>query len=48
MPSPGLKTELLVKAVGELPAEDIPGVEIHDRHQVEESLLQWDVGDVVG
>jgi len=22
------------------------GMEIHDRHQVEKSLLQWDVGDV--
>ena len=44
----GIETELRVKAVGELPAKDIPGVEIHDRHQVEESLLQWDVGDIGG
>ena len=44
----GIKTELRVKAVRLLPAEDIPGVEIHDRHQVEESLLQRDVGDVCG
>jgi hypothetical protein len=50
----GIKTELRVKAVEELPAVaegfsegvDIPGVEIHDRHQVEESVLQRDVGDV--
>ena len=50
----GIQTELRVKAVGELPAVaegfsegvDIPGVEIHDRHQVEESVLQRDVGDV--
>ncbi len=26
----------------------MPGVEIHDRHQVKESLLHWDVGDVGG
>ena len=24
----------------------MPGVEIHDRHQVEEAFLQGDVGDV--
>ncbi len=41
-----LKTELRVKAVRELPAEDGPGEEMHDRHQVEKSFLQRDVGDV--
>ena len=44
----GIEKELSVKAVGELPAVHMPGVEIHDRHQVEESLLQRDVGDVSG
>ncbi len=24
----------------------MPGVEIHNRHQVKEAFLQWDVGDV--
>lgn len=50
----GVQSELRVKAVPlrgsqglrELPAEHVPGEEIHDRHQVEESLLQRDVGDV--
>ena len=41
-----LETELRVKAVGELPAEHVPGQQIHDHHQVEESLLQRVVGDV--
>jgi hypothetical protein len=35
----GIQTELRVKTVGELPAEDGPGEEIHDRHQVEKSFL---------
>jgi len=26
----------------------MPGVKIHDRHQVQEAFLQWDVGDVGG
>jgi len=43
-----LETELRVEAVGELPAEDVSGEQIHDRHQVEESFLQRDVGDVGG
>jgi len=43
-----LQAKLCVKAVGQLPAENMPGVEIHDRHQVQESFLQWDVGDVGG
>ena len=42
----GIQTELRVKAVGELPAEHMPGMEIHDRHQVEEAFLQRDVGDI--
>ena len=42
----GIETELRVKAVGELLAEHIPGEQIHDRHQIEESLLQREVGDV--
>jgi len=42
------QAKLCVKAVGELPAEYMPGVEIHDRHQVQEAFLQWDVGDVGG
>ncbi len=43
-----LQTELRVEAVRQLPAEHMPGVEIHDRRQVKESLLQRDVGDVGG
>jgi len=43
-----LETELRVKAVGELPAEHISGEQIHDRHQVEKTLFQRDVGDVGG
>lgn len=42
------QAKLRVKAVEQLPAENMPGVEIHDRHQVLESFLQWDVGDVGG
>ena len=41
----GIQAERRVKADGELPAEHIPGMEIHDRHQVEEAFLQRDVGD---
>ena len=44
----GVQTELRVKAVGEFPAEHIPGEEIHDRHQVEEPFLEGDVGDIGG
>ena len=44
----GIQTEFRVKAVGELPAEHVPGEQIHDRHKVEEPLLQRDVGDVCG
>ena len=36
----GCETELRVKAVRELPAEHVSGEQIHDRHQVEKSLLQ--------
>ncbi len=43
-----LQAKLCVKAVGELPPEHMPGVEIHDRHQIEEAFLQRDVGDVGG
>jgi len=43
-----IETELRVKAVGELPAENVSGEQIHDRHQVEEPFLQRDVGDVCG
>jgi len=42
------QAKLCVKAVGELPAEYMPGVEIYDRHQIQEAFLQWDVGDVGG
>ena len=50
----GIETELRVKAVPlrgsqglrELPAEHVSGEQIHDRHQVEESFLQRDVGDI--
>ncbi len=43
-----LQAELRVKAVGLLPAEHMPGVEIHNRHQVQEAFMQSDVGDVGG
>jgi len=43
-----LQTELRVEAVRQLPAEHVPGEEIHDRHQVEKTLLERDVGDVGG
>ena len=41
-----LQAELRVRAVGELPAENIPGVEIHNHNQVQEAFLQWDVAHV--
>jgi hypothetical protein len=41
-----LQAKLCVKAVGQLSAENMPGVEIHDRHQVQEAFLQWYVDDV--
>jgi len=40
----GIETELGFKAVGELPAEHVSGQQIHDCYQVEEALLQRDVG----
>ena len=40
-----LNTELFVKTVGELSAEEAPGKEIHDRHQVEKPFLEGDLGD---
>ena len=43
-----IAAELRVKAVGEPPAEYVPGEQIHDRHQVDESFPQWDVSDVGG
>ena len=42
----GIETELRVNSVRELPAEHVSGEQIHDRHQVEKSLLQRDVGDM--
>ena len=42
----GIETELRVKAVRELPAEHVSGVQIYDRHQVEESLQERDGGDI--
>ena len=43
----GIETELRV-AVGFSEGLDISGEQIHDRHQVEESLLQRDGGDIGG
>ncbi len=37
-----MQTELRIKAVRELPAENVPGEQIHGRHQIEETLLQRD------
>jgi len=45
-PIQGLEAELRVKAVGEPPAEHIPGEELHGRHQVKEAFLEGDGGDV--
>jgi hypothetical protein len=28
------------------PAENVPGEEIYDRHQIDEAFLQWDLGDL--
>ena len=42
----GIEAELHVKAARELPAEHVSGEQIHDRHQVEESFLQRDGGDI--
>lgn len=42
----GIQTELRDKAVRELSAEHVPGEENHDRHQVEEALLERDGGAV--
>jgi len=44
----GIEAELRVNAVRKLPAEHVPGEQINDRYQVEESLLQRDVGDIGG
>ena len=41
-----LQATLRVKAVGQLPAENVSGEQIHDCHQVEESSLQRDIGDI--
>jgi hypothetical protein len=42
------QAKLRVKSVGELPAEYMPGVVIHDRHQLQEAFLEWVVVDVGG
>jgi hypothetical protein len=42
----GIQAEHRVKAVGDLPAEYMPGEEIHGPHQGLEVFLEWDVGDV--
>ena len=44
----GFQAKLRVKTVGKPSAEDIPGEEIDDRHQVEKTFAQQDVGDVGG
>ena len=41
-----MEAELLVKAARQLPAEDVSGEQIHDRQQVEESLLQRGIDDI--
>ena len=43
-----LQADLRVKAVRGLPAEHVPGVEIHGCHPIEEAFLNRDVGDVSG
>ena len=43
----GIETELRIKAAGELQAEHIPGEQIHNRHQVEKTVMKRDAVDVV-
>jgi hypothetical protein len=43
----GVETELRIKAAGELQAEHIPGEQIHNRHQVEKTVMKRDAVDVV-
>ena len=38
--------ELRVQAVGQLPAENIPGEQVHDRNQIQEAFAHRDVGDI--
>ena len=42
-----LHAELGVQAIGKLTAENIPGVQVHDRNQIQESFVHRDVGDLV-
>ena len=41
-----LHVELRIRAVGKLPAENVSGEEVNDRHQIQESFAQLDVGDL--
>ena len=41
-----IHAELRVQAVGQLPAENIPGEQVHDRNQIQEAFAQRDVGDI--
>ena len=42
----GFDTEVSCQRVGEPPGKDVAAVEIHDRRQIEEAMLQRDVSDV--
>ncbi len=40
------QAETRVQGVGQLPGQDVAAVPVHDRHQVEETVTEADVGDV--
>jgi hypothetical protein len=37
---------LRIQAVGKLPAENVSGEEVNDRHHIQESFPQRDIGDI--
>ena len=41
-----LHAELRIQAVGKLPAENVSGEEVNDRHQIQEPFVQRDIGDI--
>jgi hypothetical protein len=43
--SPKPPAKLCVDGVRQIQPERMSGVEIHDRHQVQKSHLEWDLGD---
>ena len=41
-----LHAELRIQAVGKLPADDVPGEEVNNRHQIQGPFAHRDVGDI--